>query len=213
MKELEEIYEKSIYNVKDVLEQLNNKLSLLDNGATIIIEELEKTINKIKNRTGSIPEDLIKLKLDSIKKLDDYKYILSFKEKILSEIKSLYESCSKRKLDDDNKAVISGGKEKHFIFEGKEYRVKNWKEMYVKICEIIYSEKPKVFYKITTISGRKRNYFSKNKNDIFSPKKIKGSDYYMETNFSADGIKDLIRKVIYLFGYKSNSFSIIESKV
>jgi len=54
------------------------------------------------------------------------------------------------------------------------------------------------------LKGRKRPYFSKNKNELSSPKKIKGTDIFNECNLSANRIVSLCQERLILFNYKND---------
>ena len=60
------------------------------------------------------------------------------------------------------------------------------------------------FNKVLKLRGRKRSYFSKNKDDLKYPQRIKGTDIYVETNLSAEKIVRLAKDVISVMGHDDN---------
>ena len=62
----------------------------------------------------------------------------------------------------------------------------------------------KQFNNVLSLVGRKRQYFSRNPNELRSPEKINNTDIYVETNLNANGIVKLTRNVLALFGYQDD---------
>lgn len=82
-----------------------------------------------------------------------------------------------------------------FSFNGKRYQVTKWKTMLVKLCDLLYKEKPEIIQSMVGEErqpGRKRVKMSQNKVDIHSPEKIAGSNIWIETNRSAAYIRKWI---------------------
>jgi negative regulator of replication initiation len=95
-----------------------------------------------------------------------------------------------------------------FTFNNQVYYVDSWIKFLIKFSEIIYTEQKDTFYKVETLRGRKRKYYSTNKNEVVQPSKIGNSGYYVDTNLSANAIVKLIHNVMNLFGYKKDSLKI-----
>jgi len=95
-----------------------------------------------------------------------------------------------------------------FTLRGKRYEVKSWKDMLIRICNIVYGEQRDKFERVLTLRGRKKPYFTKNPKELRAPKRIPGTDVYVETNLSANAIVELSRKILSLLGYNENEFSI-----
>lgn len=96
----------------------------------------------------------------------------------------------------------------HFKFINEIIRVKSWKELIIKFIERIYIKHPDNFDKITSITGKKRPYFTKNHQELRLPKKILNTEYYVETNLSANFIVSIIKDVLTTFSYKHNDLMI-----
>ncbi|GAB4201980.1 MAG: hypothetical protein Fur0023_07230 [Bacteroidia bacterium] len=124
----------------------------------------------------------------------------------LKEVKkSEYENDNKiRKKGHINKINdISGQKPMKFTFLEKEFSVQSWKEVLVKIVELLHSKNPDFTDKISDIS-----YFSKDKNKLRRPHKIANTNYYVETNLSANYVYKLVLTVLQKFGYQENELKI-----
>lgn len=82
-----------------------------------------------------------------------------------------------------------------FTFNGKWYQATKWKSMLVKICDLLYKQDPEIIKNManeTRRPGKKRVKMSQNKVDINSPQQIAGSNLWIETNRSADEIRNWI---------------------
>ena len=69
-------------------------------------------------------------------------------------------------------------------------------------------EQPEQFASVPNLRGRKRPYFSKNKNELRTPSAIDGTDIYIETNLSAVAIDKLARQLVTSFGYGAEELKI-----
>lgn len=103
---------------------------------------------------------------------------------------------------------ITGKSLKSFTFKEKKYEVKYWKDMLLQLCSVIAEKNKDKFDEILKITGRQRQFFSKNPNDLKSANQIEGTDIYAEVNFSADGIIRLSKSVMSKFGYPETDLSI-----
>lgn len=103
-------------------------------------------------------------------------------------------------------------KPKSFSLRDNEYKVTSWTNLITRLCEQIYKENKKDFKKVlghSSLRGKKRPYFSKNKHELTKDnKKIKGTNIYVETRFNANNIVGLCKKVLKLFNYSKDSFGI-----
>jgi hypothetical protein len=95
-----------------------------------------------------------------------------------------------------------------FVFKGKKYAVRSWKEILMKVCQLMHVTHRADFNKILELKGRKRPYFSRNKNEIRQPEKIEGTDIFAETNLSANSIIKMSRDVIAYFGYVDSDLDV-----
>jgi len=64
--------------------------------------------------------------------------------------------------------------------------------------------------RIKEVSGRKRTYFVEEgrQSELVKPRRISDTDLYMETNFSANTVVRIIRKVIDKYGYDSTEVEV-----
>ena len=102
----------------------------------------------------------------------------------------------------------TGKKPISFTFKGEVYEVKKWKDIVVKVSEILYNDHKNEFEKVLSLKGRKRAYYSRTKENLHAPMLIGRTDIYVETNLSANHIVKLSNDAIDLFGYDENSLKI-----
>ncbi|MEN3016620.1 MAG: type I restriction endonuclease [Candidatus Methanosuratincola petrocarbonis] len=95
-----------------------------------------------------------------------------------------------------------------FDFRGQRYEVDTWIEMLLKLSEMMSYEHGRDFEKVLALRGKKRPYFSRNKNELRDPKKVGNSEIYLETNLSANSIVKIAKQVVTLFGYKEDDLKI-----
>lgn len=88
-----------------------------------------------------------------------------------------------------------------FRFEGKKYKVTSWIEMLRKICGIMISLHGDNFERVLKLKGRKRPYFTKDKNELRVPGKIEKTNIYVERNLNTNMIVKLSKDMVSLFGY------------
>ena len=89
---------------------------------------------------------------------------------------------------------------KSFTIEGQAFEADSWKEMLLKTCSYLYEKDSSIidsFPVDKTMNGRKRKSFSfKPDQELRSPRQVEGSNLYIESNLSANGIKQLIVKML-----------------
>lgn len=95
----------------------------------------------------------------------------------------------------DNGAVtILKRKPMGFSFNGSFYKVRTWKEVLLKTCEILYYHYPEVFHGFidnAELPGRKF-VFSFEKDDLRQPAKIDNADFWIHTKLGAEEIRGII---------------------
>lgn len=99
------------------------------------------------------------------------------------------------------------GRPKAFTFNGAKYEVSSWPDMVVKFCEIVHRDNSERFNKVLDLRGRNgRTYFSRNPNEMQSPKKMSGTDIFVTATGIPSGYR-IIEKLIAHFEYNQNNLS------
>lgn len=99
-----------------------------------------------------------------------------------------------------------------FEFRGQKIFIKEWKEMFIKTCELVAKiDKNKImnFPNMSKMNGKKVMYFSKNINDIKrSPRKISDLELYVSTNHSSNQIRNIIINILKEYNIALSDFKI-----
>lgn len=96
----------------------------------------------------------------------------------------------------------------YFELNGTKYEVDSWRDMLLKVCDLMRTTHKDQFDKVLSLGGRKRPYFSKDPAELRSPKPVTGTDIYVETNYSANEIVKFSKDIISLFGYSRDDISV-----
>jgi len=188
----------------------------------IINETLPKAWNKIIDEEDEL---LIELLAETTEKICGYKpdveTVVTFIKTNLPKISQQKEvTYSPNKPSGSTARISKINSEKDYTFKSassiyfrrEKHNVKNWKDVLLTICGIIYSSHRKDFNKVFSLAGHKRPYFSKNPNELREPREIKDSGIYVETNLSANSIVKFSFEVVSLFGYSEKDLVIETNK-
>ena len=86
-----------------------------------------------------------------------------------------------------------------FTLEGQRYSARDWKQILRIVCEVLNQRNPQLFKSFVNdpqMQGNTRTYFSFSDKNMYNPKKISGSDVFIETNHSANTICSIIGDMI-----------------
>ncbi|CQR72309.1 hypothetical protein SOV_12750 [Sporomusa ovata DSM 2662] len=99
-----------------------------------------------------------------------------------------------------------------FSIEGNKFMVSTWQEMLLKTVEFLYNKNPgkmKSFVSDEAMNGRKVHYFSlSTQATMRKPMKIANAEFYVETNRSANSIRNGIVRMLQQYGIKVADFKI-----
>ncbi|MCD6238198.1 MAG: restriction endonuclease subunit R [Thermotogae bacterium] len=224
-----EIYDQDSRNIANKFEDFLSKENLISGKAIGNAENLYKgkqkqylikeTLPKAWKKIITEPDDLlIELLADTTEKLCGYKPNNEIVEEFLIKVSQGTVMQSKRKISTPVQLpssqishLSSGGYAGKsivaFTFKGTRYPVRSWKEMLIKITNLVLSAHREQFYKVLNLRGRKRPYFTRNPNELRNPERITNTEVYVETNLSANSIVKLSKSIISLFGYKEDDLS------
>lgn len=102
-----------------------------------------------------------------------------------------------------------------FSLEGKKYPARKWQYVFMQTCEILNQKNSNIFSTFVhdeTMQGRTRAYFSTERDEITKPKKIKGTNIFVETNLSANNIRNIIVNMLEKYNISKNQYQIYLSK-
>ena len=97
---------------------------------------------------------------------------------------------------------------KSFTFNGRTEHVNHWDEVLTNLCDYFASTHKKDFEKVLWISGESKTYFSRYKDQLRIPEKIKRTDIFVETKLTPDEIVKTSKALLEEFGYSKDLLKI-----
>lgn len=96
------------------------------------------------------------------------------------------------------------------IKDNKIIEANTWQEVLLKTCEVLIEIDPEKFMDFEnkeSMNGKKNKYFSINSKNVPRPKKV-GNGIYVNTNQSANSIRNLIIKMLKEYKFKITDFKV-----
>ena len=178
---------------------------------TILKDTLPKAWNKIITDTD---EALIELISETTEKLCGYKPNPEMIEQFISKNKNrllipvLPSSRPIPPKPTPTAMSYTGKSISAFYFRGAKYEVHSWKDMLIRLVNLLYASHSIDFEKVLTLKGRKRPYFTYNANELRAPQKISNTNIFVETNLSANNIVKICFDLLAIFGYTQEDLNI-----
>lgn len=96
---------------------------------------------------------------------------------------------------------------KGYSLNGKFVACRSFAEMLVNLTSYLWRQDKDAFEKIALkLCGKKRPYFSKNRADLRKPQRVANSDFFVETNLSANSVFAISVVLLGKLGHDLNSF-------
>lgn len=225
-----EIYDQDSEDIASKFEDFLSKENVISDKALANAQNLYKskqkqylikeTLPKAWEKIMTEPDELlVELLAEITEKLCGYKPDNEIVEKFLTKVSQEAVTQPKREISPSGQLPsgkisrrpwgrYSGKSIVAFNFKGVRYPVRSWKEMLIRIINLMLSAHREQFDKVLNLVGRKRPYFTRNPNELRSPERVNNTNIYIETNLSANSIVKLSKSVISLFGYKEENLSI-----
>jgi predicted type IV restriction endonuclease len=105
-------------------------------------------------------------------------------------------------------ASYEGKTIKSFTFNGQTYKVRQWEEVLIKLCDNFAVKHKDDFEKVLWISGEDKTYFSLYEDQLSIPEKINKTDIYLETKLSPNEIVKTAKLLLIEFGYSPDKLII-----
>jgi hypothetical protein len=102
-----------------------------------------------------------------------------------------------------------------FSLDGEKYPARQWKLVFTRTCELLFQKNQSIFnsfVKDKDMQGKKREYFSSVPENILKPKKITGTNIFVETNLSANNIRNIIIDMLDKYRIPKSAYQIYLSK-
>jgi len=117
-------------------------------------------------------------------------------------------TAQKRTEPRAQKSNYTGKRIRAFSFAGSRYEISTWKELLLRLSEMIYEKHKGEFHKLLALKGSKRDYFSEDEESMTSPARVGESGFFVETNLSANDIVRLCHKMLAVLGYSKDELQI-----
>ncbi len=199
--------------IEDTMDSISDRVALITKGKQRLFSEAINFLN-MAEQVGPILQTIDqyteKLDLDGEDEPDTQS--LADDTKVYKEIPNYSDYL----VDTDLVHTLYEGytNKRPFAFELGDKRVetKNWKDLYLQTCEILVeTERDKFlgFVASPRMSGKKMKYFSQTVEEgMRTPRKLQCLDVWVETNFSANHIRNLIVKMLREYDIPVASFKI-----
>lgn len=102
-----------------------------------------------------------------------------------------------------------------FSLDGVRYPARLWKLVLLKTCELLWEKNHSIFENFVDdkfMRGKTRTYFSRDKETMGKPELVNGTEIFVETNLSANSIRDLIVKMLDKYRIPHATYQIYLSK-
>ena len=96
-----------------------------------------------------------------------------------------------------------------FKLKDSEIKVSTWIEVFLKTSEVLCKIDSPIFKSFVddkNMNGRKKSYFSLTENNIRKPRKLECADIYIESNLSANSIKQIVIKMLRKYNIKVTDY-------
>jgi hypothetical protein len=97
-----------------------------------------------------------------------------------------------------------------FIFGGMVHRAGSHKDIFIKLTQLLSLKFPENTNVLLTIQGRTKKYFSTSPKDFkHGYERIKGTDYYADTNENAAQLNRRCQRILQAFGVDPMTFIVL----
>lgn len=217
---IESICENYPSKAKDIGESIGYLNLIIDELLTDIKEDVTKTLGERNHKKAT---ECIEMHSQICRIYDEnINLIESFEtdEKEADVIEQTDEE-EKRIIPDYNKYVVDHSIP-HTLYENFEFKrpigfklkdsensASTWIDVFISTCNILCKTDLHVFKSFIAdknMNGRKMNYFSFSKDNMRKPRKLEYADVYIESNLSANSIKQIIIKMLRKYNIKITEF-------
>jgi len=95
-----------------------------------------------------------------------------------------------------------------FSLFGEERKAATYAALAGRVAEMVYQRHANEFDRVMQIRGNTRKYYSQDPQDLDAPRRIVGSDYYIETKFNSHDMVRRCHRLLELFGYRESELEI-----
>ncbi len=210
---------KALENAEKVLNKRHQKLieeTLPEAWTTVISEPHELLVNLLRETTEKIcglapeREAVVKFLSDSLYKLEPLS-LTPLEETTQTLIETNNEHIVPAEPKEKAEPSVRSYDEKSissFSLKQKNYRIKSWDGLVLKLCEVLKSEYKEDIEKLLWHPVGRKYYFSRDADELRFPENIKGSDIYVQTHLSPNEAVRAAYSILSFYGYSKDDFSI-----
>jgi ketosteroid isomerase-like protein len=172
----------------------------------------EKTLSTTERGVQAVAE---KYAYDS--QSEKYVFLQDGYQKFAETINKLLKNVSREDLDETDESVTEETETEDYTGKtpavikilGETYEVDNWRDCLITALRQVLTGVDDQ-HKVTEIRGTKREYFVEKgrQSDLVSPKRIPDTEFYVESNFSANDIIKIIERVLVKYDYEPSELEI-----
>ena len=98
-----------------------------------------------------------------------------------------------------------------FVFLGSRYPVQAWKDVLQELSVIMYEQHPDIFAeRVSELRGTSRVYYSRAPDDLYEPRPVGASGFFLETKWAAQAMLNQCHQLITRFGYSESDLQIVQ---
>lgn len=211
----------------NITKDIGESMGLLN----IVFDELMNKLNNditnaLNERNYDLASDCLKLHEYVNEAYKENFEIIEYVKNI--EADEMEDGVTKEFAQGENKVITSYGNyavdqsADHTLYESFEYKrpkgfklrgitveSNSWANVLIETCEILYAIDSSIFADFANdknMNGKTRSYFSVTDSNIRKPKKLESGNIYIETNLSANSIKQIIIKMLKKYQIKLQDF-------
>lgn len=207
-----EVKKTQIHEISKTIQNIERSGIEVPKDLIIVKERLQTELKEFDN-----PDDVLLLIADELSKSIDLIYAYhsfnnrNFSRSIINKKRrnlDVNDTSSNYRSDSDvsdekilyivNKQIIA------FSFMGVRHPVKFWIDVLLEMAQILSSQHKSQFNSVLQLRGTKMLYFSENPRDLVSPRKIEGTEIYLDTKLSATRIIVVTKRLMALFGHSED---------
>lgn len=105
-------------------------------------------------------------------------------------------------------AVYTFMRPRAFVFNGQRKQVHNFKDVLRHLCKMLYDKHSGEYRKVLQLRGRTRRYFDLSSENMTAPARIGNTEYFVETNLSANDVMRRCYALVNTFGYPEGALTV-----
>lgn len=183
---------------------------------TAQLKEISRTIQQLENSKVLVPDELRSLRTSLLAELrpaeEARDAVLELREPF-EETRRLWEGLAKPDSAKKREPRRRGPRRpsrrpRDIVFKGERYLVRTWQDVLCRLCALVLSGDPEKVATAIRMRGGKRPLFGLTAKGMTCPKRIEGTNLFVECNWSADSVVLKCKQVLSHFGLDDQDLEI-----